>query len=151
MRIGAISTLTIRNIDDTKITVYENDKEEYFTFVTRECKQAIYSYIDIRSRYGEKITDDSFLIREQFDIRDKIAISKCKGIGRNVLQWKLSDNARRQSENEIWEQIEKEESRKKINLTKIRYNLKLQQNIPMLNKELKALQPKLISYTKIIL
>lgn len=37
------------------------------------------------------------------------------------------------------------------NLTKICYNLRLQQNLPMLNKALKALQPKLISYTKIIL
>jgi integrase/recombinase XerD len=63
--------------------------------MTPECKQAIDSYLDMRSRYGEKINDDSFLIREQFDIRDNFAIGKCKGIGRETLQWKLRDIARR--------------------------------------------------------
>jgi integrase len=95
MRIGAIPPLKIRNVDDVKITVYENDKEEYLTFITPECKNAIDSYIDMRSRYGEKVNDNSFLIREQFDIRDKFAIGTCKGIGREVLQWKLRDIASR--------------------------------------------------------
>ncbi|HEX2305827.1 MAG TPA: hypothetical protein VHH33_06030 [Nitrososphaeraceae archaeon] len=49
----------------------------------------------MRSRYGEKINDESYLIREQFDIRDNFAIGKCKGIGRELLQWKLRDIARR--------------------------------------------------------
>ena len=52
-------------------------------------------YLDMRCRYGEKLTDDSFLIREQFDIRDHFAIGACKGIGRAVLQWKLRDIATR--------------------------------------------------------
>jgi len=95
MRIGAIPSLRIRNVDEYKITIYENAKEEYFTFISPECKNAIISYIDMRSRYGEKINDNSFLIREQFDIRDKFAIGACKGIGREVLQWKLRDIARR--------------------------------------------------------
>ena len=95
MRIGAIPSLRIRNLQNNKITVYENDKEEYFSFITPECKEAINSYLDMRSRYGEKLTDDSFLIREQFDIRDNFAIGKCKRIGREVLQWKLRDIARR--------------------------------------------------------
>ena len=95
MRIGAIPSLRISNVDENKITVYENAKEEYFIFITPECKNAIDSYIDMRSRYGEKINDNSFLIREQFDIRDKFAIGACKGIGREVLQWKLRDIARR--------------------------------------------------------
>jgi hypothetical protein len=33
-----------------------------------------------REDYGEKLTQDSFLIREQFDIRDPFAISKCKEV-----------------------------------------------------------------------
>jgi integrase len=52
MRIGAIPALRIRNLQDNKITVYENDKEEYFSFITPECKQAIDTYLDMRSRYG---------------------------------------------------------------------------------------------------
>jgi integrase len=95
MRIGAIPSLRIRNVDENKITVYENAKEECLTFITPECKNAIDSYLDMRSIYGERINDNSFLIREQFDIRDKFAIGACKGIGREVLQWKLRDIARR--------------------------------------------------------
>jgi integrase len=95
MRIGAIPSLRIRNLQDNKIIVYENDKEEYFSFITPECKQAIDSYLDMRSRYGEKLNDESFLIREQFDIRDQFAIGKCRSISRETLQWKLKDITRR--------------------------------------------------------
>jgi integrase len=96
MRIGAIPILRIGNVDmnNNKITVYENAKEEYFTFMTAECKQAIDSYIDMRSRYGEKINDDCYLVREQFDIRDNFAIARCRAISRETLQWKLKDIAR---------------------------------------------------------
>ncbi len=97
IRIGAIPILKIGNLDmnNNKITVYENAKEEYLTFMTPECKQAIDSYLDMRSRYGEKINDDSFLVREQFDIRNKFAIGRCRAISRETLQWKLKDIARR--------------------------------------------------------
>ena len=95
MRIGALPSLKIASIQGDKITIYENDREEYFTFITTECKKAIDSYLDMRSRYGEKLTDNSPLIREQFDIRDKFAIPVAKGIGRSALIWKLEDIARR--------------------------------------------------------
>ncbi len=95
MRIGAIPSLQIRNLQDNKIIVYQNAREEYVTFMSPECKKAVDAYLDMRSRYGEKLTDDSPLIREQFDIRDKFAIGACKGIGRETLQWKLRDIARR--------------------------------------------------------
>jgi hypothetical protein len=45
-----------------KLTVYEKDVEEYFTFITPECKQAIDFYLEMRSRYGEKLNDNSYLI-----------------------------------------------------------------------------------------
>jgi hypothetical protein len=54
--------------DNNKLTVYENYRQEYFTFITAECKSAIESYLDMRKRYGEKLNKDSYLIREQFDI-----------------------------------------------------------------------------------
>ena len=95
MRIGGIPLLRVGNLDNYKITVYENDKEEYFTFITPECKQAIDSYLEMRSRYGEKITSESFLIREQFDVRDKFKIARCRGMARETLQWKLKDVAKR--------------------------------------------------------
>jgi hypothetical protein len=92
MRIGAIPTLKIRNVDNTKITVYENAKEEYITFITPECKNAIDSYIDMRSRYGEKLNDDSYLIREQFDVR---CPAKPRQFKKEALQYKLYDLCKR--------------------------------------------------------
>ena len=38
MRIGGIPSLRIRNVDENKVTIYENAKEEYFTFITPESK-----------------------------------------------------------------------------------------------------------------
>jgi len=96
LRIGAIPSLRVGSLQDRKLIVYENStKSEYYTFISLECKKAVDAYIDMRSRYGEKINDDSPLIREQFDVRDQIAIRRCKGIGRNALQYKLEDIARR--------------------------------------------------------
>jgi hypothetical protein len=74
IRIGAWDTLQWKHISPitndsgivicAKIIVYPGDSEEYYSFITPECKQAIDSYLDMRSRYGEKLNGDSFLIRE---------------------------------------------------------------------------------------
>jgi integrase len=95
IRIGAIPSLRLRSLDDMKLLVYENDSEEYLTFITPECKKAIDSYLDMRSRYGEKLTDDSYLIREQFDIRDQFQIKKPNEMTREGLQWMIKDIAKR--------------------------------------------------------
>jgi len=92
IRIGAVPTLRLRNIHNNKLTVYENDKEEYFTFITPECKKVIDFYLDMRRRYNEKITDDSYLIREQFDVR---CPSIPKPIAKSGLQFKLYDLCKR--------------------------------------------------------
>jgi integrase len=73
--------------------VYENDKEEYFTFCTPECAKAIDEYLEIRERYGEKINGDTLLIREQFDIRDPFAISRPVKIMSKTLTTKLVELA----------------------------------------------------------
>jgi site-specific recombinase XerD len=95
IRLGALPLLRLHNLEDTKLTVYENAREEYFTFITLECKKAIDSYLDMRSRYGEKLTDNSYLIREQFDIRDQFAARKPKQITHKSIQWKLITLAER--------------------------------------------------------
>jgi hypothetical protein len=49
----------------------------------------------MRERYAERLTKDCFLIREQFNIRDPFAISKCKRVKANTLTRKLIDLAER--------------------------------------------------------
>lgn len=101
MRIGDIPSLRLRNLERVeienfsiyKITVYENDKEEHFTYCTSECTAAIDNYLAMRKRYGEKFFPSSFLIREQFDIRDPFAISKCQKTVSNTLVNKIIDLA----------------------------------------------------------
>lgn len=95
IRIGALPSLRLRNLEDNKLTVYENYRQEYFTFITPECKSAIDSYLDMRKRYGEKLNKDSYLIREQFDIRDPFAIKKPKQITHRAIEWRLISLAER--------------------------------------------------------
>ena len=95
IRIGAIQSIRLRNLKDNRLTVYENDKEEYITFITPECKKANDNYLDMRLRYGEKLVEDSFLIREQFDIRDKFQVKKARPIKRHAIRWMFDDIAKR--------------------------------------------------------
>lgn len=102
MRVGAIPFLRLRNLEKIKIsfeteiykiTVYEGFNEEYVTFCSPA--RAIDEYLKMRSRYGEKLTQDSFLFREQFDVRDAFAISKCRQVRANTITKKLIDLAER--------------------------------------------------------
>ena len=89
IRVGSVPNLLLGNLQNTKLTVYENSSEQYFTFITPECKKAIDLYLDMRKRYGEQLTNDSFLIRQQFDVR---AVNpKPKQIEKAALQYKIYD------------------------------------------------------------
>jgi integrase len=60
----------LRRIDNVyQFTIYENTKDEYITFCTPECASLIDSYIEQRKQVGEKITDESFLLRNDFGFR----------------------------------------------------------------------------------
>jgi integrase len=83
MRVGAIPLLKIRNLVKIekyqlyKITIYENEDEEYITFCTPECARAIDSYLEYRGRHGERLLkEDAPLIREDFDIYDEIRATR---------------------------------------------------------------------------
>ncbi len=104
MRVGAMPGLRIRNLEKIqidietsiyKIIVYEGFNEEYITFCTPECTVAIDKYLDMRKRYGEKINANSYLIREQFDVRDPFKTAKCREVKGNTLTKKLIDLAER--------------------------------------------------------
>lgn len=99
MRIGSINTLHVRDLekcgDIYKVTVYENQEEEYFTFITPEASKAVDDYLDMRRRYGEQIGPDSILIREQFDIRDPFSIASPKTVSTITLTGKITQLAER--------------------------------------------------------
>jgi len=95
IRVGALPLLKLRHLEGTKLTIYENEREEYFTFITPECQNTIDSYLDMRSRYGEKLDKESFLIREQFDIKDPFQISKPRQLTITMVNWKIIDLLRR--------------------------------------------------------
>lgn len=70
IRIGALPSIKIGDLERIdnmyKITVYSGDNEEYYTFCTPEAAKEIDSYLDFRTRRGEKITQDSYLIVRKF-------------------------------------------------------------------------------------
>ncbi len=49
-----------------KIVVYAGEPEQYFSFITPEAYQALKSYIGFRELHGEKISGESWLIRDQW-------------------------------------------------------------------------------------
>jgi integrase/recombinase XerD len=83
LRYGAISDLKLRNLQDNKLTVYENTNEEYFTFITPECCKYINEYLEYRKRCYETITSDSYLIRNHFN--DYTVTRKAEGVSRHSI------------------------------------------------------------------
>ena len=87
IRVGALTSLKQRNLERIdkyniyKVTVYENEDEEYITFCTPECATAIDSYLEYRQRHGEHpLKEDSPVIREQFDIHDEIRATRPRAL-----------------------------------------------------------------------
>ena len=48
----------------TKVVIYAEEEDEYYTFITPEAYSALKDWMDFRSSYGEKITGDSWLMRD---------------------------------------------------------------------------------------
>ena len=81
IRIGAITDLKLKHLQEVndnlyKIIVYEKSKDEYYCFCSHECYSIINSYLDYRKKSGELLDNESYLIREQFDINDFEQIRK---------------------------------------------------------------------------
>ncbi|MGH7483388.1 MAG: hypothetical protein ACRELV_14645 [Longimicrobiales bacterium] len=84
IRIGALPFLTIGNLTKVqvkgysthiyKITVYQSEPEQYYTFTTFELATAIDNYLDYRQRSGEILKPKAPLLREHFNpnIRENV-------------------------------------------------------------------------------
>jgi len=74
IREGGVSELKLKNIIDIEdcklLIIYENEEEEYVTFMTPEASKAFEEYLDERSSHGEKLTGESFAF-----IHEKVAHS----------------------------------------------------------------------------
>jgi integrase len=54
-----------------KIIVYGGEPDEYYSFITGEAYSALKDWIDFRASYGEKITGDSWLMRDLWQTTTK--------------------------------------------------------------------------------
>ena len=87
MRIGALPPLKLSHLekkgDVYKFKIYENTKDESICFCSPECASYIDSYLEFRTRSGEHLDDkeQTYLIREQFDIND---IEQIRKQGRSI-------------------------------------------------------------------
>lgn len=83
-RIGAIPNLVLKNLKYHdkyqlyQITFYENSKDEYYSFCTPECSNYIKEYLSFRERSGEKLNQNSPLIRNEFQQDDSLHIENPK-------------------------------------------------------------------------
>lgn len=84
IRIGALPIIRLKHIKKLEdkglyqFTIYANSPEHrYETYCTPECALLIDSYLhSYRERFGEKLTPDSFLLRQDFDFNDLEQIRK---------------------------------------------------------------------------
>jgi integrase len=72
IRVGAVKSLKLKHLKKLKeeigiLTVYaESKNDRYNALVTPECIAAIDDYLQFRKKQCEKITDDSYIIRDKF-------------------------------------------------------------------------------------
>jgi hypothetical protein len=112
IRIGALVALQMRHLKRIdagnlyQFTVYENTKDEYTTFCTPECASAIDLYLEYCRRYGEKIDDESPLVRDQFDKNDPFHASKAKPITSKGLGGIMHGLRTRSTESQKYKRLE---------------------------------------------
>jgi hypothetical protein len=85
-----------------KLCVYAGDIEEYYTFITAEAHDALKEWINFRVSYGEKITGNSWLMRDLWQTTNMNYGAKW-GLATNPKKLK-SSGIKRLLERAIWEQ-----------------------------------------------
>lgn len=59
-----------REIVAAKIIVYAGEEDEYFSFISKEAHEALVDWMHFREISGEKIDDNSWLMRDLWDTQD---------------------------------------------------------------------------------
>lgn len=103
MRIGALDSLKIGHLSPKipeyntyKIIVYaQSPKDRYYTFCTPECAQAIDIYLAYRQRFGDPLKQTAPLIREGFNITDKLQCAYPRPVSYRGIVWIMTDLLKR--------------------------------------------------------
>ena len=110
IRIGVLPELRkkqLKRIGELyQFIIYENEEEEYITFCTPECANAIDNYFAYRERAGEVITEESYLIRKEFDSEDILQVkNECEPVAtstiRNVISKRMIKAGLRKLEHDV--------------------------------------------------
>jgi site-specific recombinase XerD len=77
LRVGAVPGLRVKDLEPVdryklyKVRVYSKSvKSRYVSMCTPECRSSMDQYLELRKRWGERITDDSPLFRTDYNVRE---------------------------------------------------------------------------------
>ena len=112
IRLGAWDYLKWKNVDPiidnegkivaAKLDVYNGDIDEYYTFITPEAYEALKEWIDFRASYGERISGNSWLMRDLWQTTNMNYGAKW-GLATSPKKLK-SSGIKRLLERAVWEQ-----------------------------------------------
>jgi hypothetical protein len=102
----------------SKLLVYSGEPEQYFSFITSEAYFALKEWMDFRASHGEKVTKDSWLMRDLWDsgliLKDPVNDGNLRRgtYGVSSVSHKITSDAIRQIFNRAWrvQNIRKAES-----------------------------------------
>jgi integrase len=93
LRRGAIPTLRIRDMKRIekyglyKISIYKKEAEAYTTFCTPECARHLEQYFNWRAVQGERLTDTTPVIRNNFN---NLNVARPKAITTDSMNWVIN-------------------------------------------------------------